>query len=545
MPNIIISKAVLEEKLGKSFSDEELKDRIAMLGTDLDGIEGDNIEVEIFPNRPDLLSEQGFSRALSSFMDIKTGLSTFDVLESDYKVIVDKSVTMRPYTACAVVKNLTLTDASIKELMNIQEKLATTHGRRRKKSAYGIYPLENIHFPVNYIAKDPSTIMFHPLGMETTIKASAVEELHPKGREYKEVAKGWTKYPFFIDAKENIMCMLPYTNSHDTGKVDSSTKDVFIECSGTDLDNVKVALNILTTTLSDMGGVIHSVEVQYDKESIITPELVPTGWDIDIDYINKRLGLTLSEKEFQKLFARMGHEYKEGTILVPAYRADIMHQVDFIEEIAIAYGYENFNAVIPNVNTVAKEDDLEIRKRKIANILAGLGMLETETYNLTNANNQNEKMLTDINLITLKSAVNTEYDVLRAWITPSLMEVLNNNRSSEYPQKVFGIGRVFKEGDTETGVLEQERLAITICDEQADFTNIKQTFDYLMRMLDIEYTMAETEHPSFIPGRVARVTVNDKEVAYIGEMHPQVLNNWGIEYPVGVLELNLSEMFNL
>ena len=230
MPNIVISRKVLEEKLGKSISDEELKDRISMLGTDLDGIEGDNIEVEIFPNRPDLLSEQGFARALSSFMGIETGLETFDVQESDYKVIVDKSVSMRPYTACAVVKNLTLTDASIKELMNIQEKLATTHGRRRKKSAYGIYPLENINFPVNYIAKDPAQVLFHPLGMEGPIKASMVEELHPKGKDYKDVAKGWTKYPFFIDAKENIMCMLPYTNSHDTGKVDTTTKDVFIEC---------------------------------------------------------------------------------------------------------------------------------------------------------------------------------------------------------------------------------------------------------------------------------------------------------------------------
>ncbi len=543
MPNITVSRTVIEKKLGKKISDEELKDRISMLGTDLDGIEGDNIEVEIFPNRPDLLSEQGFARALSSFMGIDTGLKTFDVNESDYKVIVDKSVTMRPYTACAVVKNLTLSDANIKELMNIQEKLATTHGRRRKKSAYGIYPLQNINFPVHYIAKDPSTIMFHPLGMEGPIKASAVEDLHPKGKAYKDVAKGWTKYPFFIDAKDNVMCMLPYTNSNDTGKVDTTTKEVFIECSGTDLENVKVALNILTTTLADMGGDVYAVDVVYDKETITTPELVPVGWEVTPEYINKLLGLTLSEKELQQLFAKMGHEYKDGTVLVPAYRADIMHKVDFVEEVAIAYGYENFNAVIPNVNTVAKEDPIEVRKRIIAQLLTGLGMLETETYNLTNNASQNEKMGTDIPLITLKSAVNTEHDALRAWVTPSLMEVLANNRSAEYPQRLFGVGRIFKEGKTETGVLEQERLAITCCDEQADFTTIKQVFDYLMRMLDLEYTMEETEHPSFIPGRAARVSVNNKHVAYIGEVHPQVLENFGLEYPVAACELNITELF--
>ena len=229
MPTVKLNKTVFEELVGKELPLDELKDRISMLGTDLEGIEGDEIEVEIFPNRPDMLSEQGFARAFSSFIGVKTGLKKYEVKSSGKKVIVDKSVTMRPYTACALVKNITFTDERIREIMQMQEKLAMTHGRGRKKSAYGVYPIKNVTFPITYIAKNPKEVMFHPLGFDKKIPANLVGEQHPTGPKYKHIAEGWEKYPFFIDAKENVMCMPPYTNSHDTGKVELDTTEVFIE----------------------------------------------------------------------------------------------------------------------------------------------------------------------------------------------------------------------------------------------------------------------------------------------------------------------------
>ena len=256
MPTVTLHVSTIEKMLGKKIPLDELKDRISMLGTDLEKIEGDEIHVEIFPNRPDLLSEQGLGRALQSFLNIKTGLRHYTALKSNYQVIVDPSVTMRPYTACAVVKKMTFTDERIRELMQIQEKLATTHGRNRKKSAYGIYPLEPINFPIHYIAKDPATVKFKPLGFTEAVTASDISELHPKGKAYAHLTKNWKKYPFFIDSKDKVMCMLPFTNSEETGKVTPQTKNVFIECSGIDLDNVTKALNIITTMLADMGGEI-------------------------------------------------------------------------------------------------------------------------------------------------------------------------------------------------------------------------------------------------------------------------------------------------
>src|SRR3989338_10032957 len=169
MPTITLNKTEFEKLIGKKLPLEELKDRISMLGTDLESVEGDEIHVEIFPNRPDLLSEQGFARAFSSFIGVKTGLRKYTAKESGCTVIVDPSVGMRPYTACAIVKNLKFDDERIREIMQMQEKLATTYGRNRKKSAYGIYPLEAITFPLSYVAKDPKTVQFKPLGFEEAI----------------------------------------------------------------------------------------------------------------------------------------------------------------------------------------------------------------------------------------------------------------------------------------------------------------------------------------------------------------------------------------
>lgn len=545
MPSVTLNRKAVERLIGKKLKESELKERISYLGTDLESIDAENIHVEIFPNRPDMLSEQGFARALSSFLGINTGLKKYDIKPSGKKVIVDKSVAMRPYTACAIIKNVKFTDENIREIMQIQEKLAMTHGRNRKKSAYGIYPTENVHFPINYIAKDPKSITFWPLGMPRPMRADDVEELHPKGIEYKWVAKDWSLYPFFIDSKDNVMCMLPYTNSHDTGKVDENTKEIFIECTGTSFENISVALNIFVTMFADMGGEIYTVDIQYPDKTITTPDLSPKEMEFDIGYINKLLGLTLTEKNVKELLEKMGYGVTKNTALIPAYRADVLHQVDLIEDIAIAYGYENFKEVIPKVATIGHEDNLEIFKRKVTDIMVGLGLIECKTYHLTSKDNQTKMMNTDIPLIELANALNAEFNVLQSWLIPSLLEVLKNNRQYEYPQNIFSIGSIFKKGQSDTGVIEQERLSCMLCSESNDFTRIMQMFDYLMRMIGAKYTVESTTHPSFIPGRVARIIVNEKKVAYVGELSPSVLENWELEMPVVAFELNLTELFEV
>ncbi len=549
MPKITFNKHTLLKNIGKKLSDDQLADRMAMLGTDVESISKDAIEVEVFPNRPDLLSEQGFARALKTFLGVRKGLQEYKVNPSTYKVIVDKNVMMRPYTVCAVVKNIQFTDERIKDIMQIQEKLALTHGRGRKKSAYGLYPLDSIHFPLRYIAKDPKTVQFKPLGFNKMLRANQIEALHPKGKVYQHITAGWTHYPFFIDANDNVLCMLPYTNSEDTGKITTNTKNVFVECTGTDLQNLHQALNILVTMLADMGGTIYTVTMQYPGKTFTTPQLNPATMKLNISLVNKLLGLSLNKSTLKKLLEKMGYTYVNKKVFIPAYRTDIIHEVDLIEDVAIAYGYEHFPAIIPNISTEGREHPMTTFKSKLAELLIGLGLLETSTYHLSSKELQTTKINSTQQPLELMDSKSEDYTVLRSSIIPNLLDVLSKNTHHSYPQHLFEMGTIFSGTGTtkETGVEEAEHLAITLCGEGADYTKIKQMVEYLTKHLNIEatFTAPQRSFDAFIKGRVAALTIHGTMMGVLGEIHPSVLQNFRLSLPVAAFEINLDMLHTL
>jgi len=547
MPTININRKEFEELVGKKLPEEELKDRISMLGTDLEEVTKDEIQVEIFPNRPDMLSVQGFARAFSTFIGAKKGLSKFKVEKSGEKVIIEKGMEkVRPYTACAIIKGMKFDDQKIKDVIQIQEKLHITFGRNRRKAAIGIYPYEKIKPPIRFFAEDPKKVKFRPLEYPDEIDGMQILSKHHVGREYAHLMEGLDKFAFFEDSEGKILSMTPITNSHETGKITEDTTDVFIECSGFDFNVLSNCLNMVVTAFADMGGKIYSMDLEYPDGKKVTPDLEPKKMKLDVDYINKHLGLSLSKKEMEKLFEKMGYGIEGEKVLIPPYRADIMHEVDLAEDVAIAYGYENFEEEIPNVSTVGEESEMSKFQKLVANIMVGLGFVELNTYHLINKEMQTKLMNCEIKFVELENSLSKEHDTLRAWMIPSSLDVLKNNRHMEYPQKVFDMGSIFKLNDkTEMGVEEAIRLSVLITYSDADFTEIKQAMDYLLRMLGVEYKVIEVEHPSFIPGRVGRVVVDGEKVAYIGEIHPSVLENFELEMPVAALELNLSDLLEL
>lgn len=545
MPTITVNRKVFEKLVGKTLPIDKLKDRISYLGTDLDEITKHEITVEVFPNRPDMLSVQGFARAFSSFIGHKTGLREYKVEKSDHEVIIDKSVSdVRPYTACAIVKGIKYDDERIKEVIQVQEKLHVTYGRNRRKVAIGIYPFEKIKTPITFMAKKPGDIKFQPLEADKEMTAKQILDTHSTGKDYGHLLEGCSKYPIFVDANKEILSMPPIVNSHKTGKINSKTTDVFVECSGFDFRVLQICLNIIVAAMSEMGGKVYSMKLKYPDKTYVTPDMSPIPMKPDIGMINRLLGLELKEKDLKALLEKMGYGYKAGKALIPAYRADILHQTDLAEDIAIAHGYDNFEPQIPNVATIGQLDPYESFKNKIAEILVGLRLLEVNTYNLTNKENQCKRMGVDLPLIELANSLSNEYDVLRAWVAPAMLEIFARNKHHDYPQGIFGNGIVFKKNtNEETNIEENERLCVALSSDKTDFTEIRQILDYLFRQIDVKYEVRETEHASFTPGRVGRVSVAGKDVAYIGEISPNVLENFGLEMPVALFELNLSELY--
>ncbi len=544
MANIKIPRKLFEKEIGKL--DERMQNKIAMFGTTLEEFNDREIELEIFPNRPDLLSYQGFKRSFLSFIGKKTGMKKYKINppEKDYKIIIDSSVkNIRPYTACAIVRKLKFDDEKIKEIIDIQEKLHLTLGRKRKKFGIGIYPLEKIKLPITYKAMEPDKIKFVPLESEKEMSGFQILQRHPTGRKYAHLLAGKTKFPIFIDDKKQIMSMPPIINSQLTGKINEKTKDVFIECSGFDFNLLKKCINIIVTTLADMGGKIYQMDIKYSKKER-TPDMTPEKMRLSLENAKKILGIELTSRQAGKLLEKMGYNYKKEIVEIPPWRTDILHEVDLIEDLAIAYGYENFDPEIPNVATIGEESKEEIIKRKISEILTGLGMIETSSYHLTTKesmmkmglNGKQEKDLIEV------EESKTEYSILRKNLAHILLRIFSENKDSEYPQRIFEIGTVF--GLNEDDITEKENLSIAIT--PGNFTDLKQIVDYLFKMLGIDIEIKEPyKFPSyFIEGRVAEIYLDDQSIGSFGEVHPKILKNWKIRTPVALLEIAIEKIFD-
>lgn len=543
MANVKFPKNLFEKEIGKL--SEEMQQKIALFGTTVEGITTNEIELDITPDRPDLISYQGFKRSFQGYLGKKIGLTkyTLNEAEKDFEVKVESSVKdIRPYTACAIIKGLKLNDERIKEIIEMQEKLHSTMGRKRKKLAIGIYPLEKIKLPIRYRALEPDKIRFHPLESSKEMSGLEILQKHPTGKGYSHLLAGKAKFPIFEDADGKILSMPPIINSESTGRVTKETKEVFIECSGFNFEILNKCLIIISTTLAEMGAKIYKMKVK-DK---ITPDMSTQKTKISLENVNKIIGLNLKEKEMKQLIEKMGHSYKDGIVESPSWRIDILHEIDLIEDILIAYGYDKIEPLMPKIATIGNESKESSIKKKISEILTGLGLLEISNYHLTKKQNQFTKMgileKQEKGFIQLEDS-KTEYSITRKDLTHYLMKILSENIDSEYPQKIFETGRIF-ELDRNGEIKESERLSCAIT--PGNFTDIKQVLDYLSINLNIELKTKEPEKIKvhLIDGRSVDIILDNKIIGTIGEIHPKILKNWKIKMPIALFEIDLQQIFD-
>jgi phenylalanyl-tRNA synthetase beta chain len=540
MANIKIPKSEIKKYI--KLEGDKLIDKINLMGTPVESVSNEEVEIQIMPNRPDALSIQGFLRILKAYTNKESGLKKYKISPSGEKIIVDKAVEkIRPYSMAAIVKGVNFTDEKIKEIMQWQEKIHTTIGRNRRKVAVGYYVLDKIKFPIRYTAKSPKDIIFEPLDMPEKMNALKILSRHPCGREFGEQIKDFDKFPVYYDSNNEVLSMPPIINSNHSGKITPGTTDILIECSGTDLETLKKVITMAVVDLIDLGGKAYSLEVDYgNKKEFI--DLKPETMKISLENTNKLLGLSLKEIDLEKLLPRMGYDYKNGKVLIPPWRTDILHEVDIIEDIAIAYGYNNLIPELPKVATIGEEDRYSKLSRKIAEILASIGLIETSSYHLIK---ENELKLAKLSGEKIELADSkTDYKLLRPNLLIPALRILSENKDNEYPQKIFEIGTIFKkdkENKTETGIIEHENLIIALT--PSNFTEAKQILDCLFKNLDIRYSLEEAETSFTIEGRTGRIRLNNTPIGYIGEVHPETLKDWNLKLPLTIIELSLEEVF--
>jgi phenylalanyl-tRNA synthetase beta chain len=507
-------------------------------------------------NRPDLWSVEGLSRALRGYLNQEKGLKQYSSGNSIVEVNVNAQLyTIRPFICCSVIKDIQLTDNTIKGIMHLQDKLDKTFGRNRQKTSIGIYNFDLIKPPIEYTAVKPKEIRFIPLGFNEKMDLDEILEKHTKGIEYGHIVKKNAWYPMLFDSEGKVLSFPPIINSNDLGKITEESRNLLVEVTGTLHKTVLNTLNLVTAELIDHGGKPYSATIhypmgsEYQQQTVITPDFSNRCMSLSIEDTNKLLGLKLSAHKISELLLTAGlgiEKIKSDSVdvLVPCYRIDIMHQVDLIEDVAIAYGYNNIEPLWRELATAgrAKPDQRLINLAR--DLIIGLGYQEILTYTLTNPENLFEKMNTQKTpLVELANPKVVTMTCLRNWLLPSLMEFLSNNQSTEFPQKIYELGKVTLPDETkETKTRDEEWLSAATVHANSNFTEIKSTLDAFMSNFGVYWQIKETTHPSYIEGRVGKIIVAGSEVGVVGEINPSVLEAWKLENPTAAFEINLQRI---
>lgn len=532
----------LEEMVGASR--DLFMARMAMMGADIGkSNELEYVDVEFFPDRPDLYSSEGVARALRGFLDLEGGLPEYGVQPGDISVKVDPSVEkVRPLIGCAVVRGLQFSDPAIESLMDLQEDLHWGLGRNRRKVAIGVHDISRVVSPFTYFAADPS-FEFVPLDFDESLSMEEILKRHPKGVSYASILEGFDRYPLIVDAKGDVLSFPPIINGELT-RVKDDTRDLFIDVTGTD-PVVYKALNIVVTALAERGGRIESVRVERPEGDLILPDLSAAIWDVRVDDANGLIGFDLSAEELAACLEKMrfGVRVRSRGVLevsVPPYRADIMHSWDIFEDAAKGYGYDRLVAKLPKTVTVGEPHPLEARKADLREIMVGLGYLETMPFTLTSEMANFEKMrrtILDLEATRVLHPISELHTMVRTSILPSLLEIFAINQHHPLPQRIFAVGDVLEGGRT------RQDLAAASIHGGADFAEVRSVVDALFGELALEAEIAVSGDGAFLEGRRGDLLVGGERVGSFGEFHPQVLRSFGLDQPAVGLEVRWDRLW--
>jgi phenylalanyl-tRNA synthetase beta chain len=538
MPVLSISAKDLKSLIRRKVSNDELREVLPLNKMEIDFWEKDEIRVEITPDRPDLYSVEGMARQVNGWLGLKTGLWGGILSKHRIDMRADKSIS-RPYIVAGVVRGLKMDDYLIKSLMQLQELIDFSLGRDRRKVAIGVHNLDEIKPPLHYKDVTPGSNRFIPLSSDKKMNLTQILDRHPKGIDYSPLLTKHSKYPVILDT-EGVISFPPIINSERT-RVTERTTNLFFDITGTDKTAINYSLNIMMTALAMRGGKMEAVRINNTK----TPHLRPRPVKLDIDLTKRMLGLNLKDREIKTLLERMcyGVNLKEDVVYVPPYRFDILHPVDIIEDIAIAYGYNNFEPEIPNHPTVGSPLPIEEHSNTIRRIMAGLGFQETINYTLTSKSKLTHRTGTREAVIELSNPVTSEYSVCRNRLLPSLLQNLVSNKHRRFPQKIFEVSdAVIPDNMAETNARNNRNLAAVVSHSTTGLSEILSILNVLKENLSLSWKLFPLKHRTFIQGRCASILLGRKTIGIVGEVDPSVLERFDIKTPVSAFELDVEAM---
>ncbi len=515
-------KKIMEEFSG--LTEKDLLEVPWLLGGE-SRIEGDSYVMEFNPDRPDLYSIQGVSRAIRFFKNFEVYTQS-EINDTDFKII-SKPPQQRQFFKAGIVSSVDV--RRLKEnIIDFQEKIHKTIGRDRKLSAIGLHDLSKIKFPLKYMEVDRE-YSFIPLGEKERVTLKEFMKSNEKAKEYGHLVN--EKIPAIIDREGNIISLPPILNSNLT-TIDDNTTDIFIDVTGTNDNIVNKTLMLMISSLSYPSGKILRLLINGRKSPILREYRV----NIPKKELREILGYTISVDDIKLSLIKMGYGIDGNKIIIPNYRFDILHNIDIVEDIIKGIGYDKVKLKDEEYVTHGKQNKLRMIENKLRNLLLGYGLTEVVNNVLVNGTFNkmygfNDKALQILN------PLSAEQDYIRTRISPSLIQTLLNNYRNPYPQRIYEIGTVYRDER------EEDVLGIAIAHREASFSEIKGMIVGILEDLGVkQYEIEKYALPMFVQGRLAKIVINGKNAGFFGEVYPSILKNLGIKMPVAIGELDISEV---
>ena len=583
MPKIEVNAEAFYSLAGRKWSSkDEFEDALVCAKAELDSdfysesdtavpVEERVLKIELNDtNRPDLWGTAGCARQLRVYNGTEIPAYPFfsspgKVKPAKYKVIAEKSVNhVRPFLTGFVASGRAISDPMLRDIIQTQEKLAWNFGRKRRTISMGIYRTSIIQWPIIYKGVDPDRVSFTPLQWEGNLTLREILKQHPKGKEYAFILENEELHPLLTDSQGAILSYPPIINSADLGAVQVGDDNVFVELTGTDIYAVTLAASIVACDLADNGFTIEPVEVAYDYDTplgrnCVTPYYFQEPVFCSLRRIEKFLGERLTGDECLRALAKMGVRAEKAISAErgqagaesegvkawpPEYRNDFLHAADVAEDVMIGRGLAAFRPQRPRDFTVGRLTPLTLFSRSVKEIMVGMGYQEMIYNYLGSRRDFVEKMRKDgSGIIRVSNPMTENYEYVRDSIIASLLMSEAASGHTAYPHRIFEAGKIVRQDSGDNyGSLTRQYLGFLHAEKDTNFNTAAAQIQTLFYYLSREYEVEESGDPRFIPGRAASLVYKGRPIGVFGEVHPEVLENWGVAMPCTAGELDIEAL---
>ncbi len=432
-------------------TDDELKSDLFDLGLEFEGwTEDDAFQLEFAPDRLDRLSVEGVARSLRYHYGDDRGVYVPNANSAEWTIHVEDQPPERPYVTGAVVRGLDMSEGALESLIQLQEKLHATMGRKRAKGAIGVHdltmlkgtdlrptddqsssldltggqdPTEISEEPqdelvgdatvepvggnaITYASADPEEATFVPLESEAEMTPSEVIQYHDTGQQYGDLVADFDRVPAIYDAI-GLFSFPPVINGRRT-EVAEDSRDLFIELTGTDQWTIDHMCSIICYALEARGGTIERVNVEYADDAageyagktLERPDFETRTKTVSLDRIESLLGVDLHPRDVIDYAERAGltateRTVDEGTVFdveIPPYRVDVIHPLDIVDDIGRALGFNSLEPTYPDVSTVGGRHERSVLEDAARDTLVGLGFEDLLNFHMINETENFERM---------------------------------------------------------------------------------------------------------------------------------------------------------